>query len=82
MKFVAEETMRYAYDNWVLPTDHPTHDGNASKHKYWRHFPTYIEGAHHQIDENIVTKDKRWDVTVGFLIAWHGLLLYSGAKRK
>jgi hypothetical protein len=25
---------------------------------------------------------KRWEVTTGYLTAWHGLLLYSGAKTK
>jgi hypothetical protein len=80
MQFVAKETMRYAYDDWVLPTDRPNRDGNASKRKYWKHVPVYVDGARHRIDESIVTKDKRWDVTVGFLTAWHGLLLYSGAK--
>jgi hypothetical protein len=82
MQFVAKETMRYAYDDWVLPTDRPNRDGNASKRKYWKHVPAYVDGARHRIDESIVSKDKRWDVTVGFLTAWHGLLLYSGAKRK
>jgi hypothetical protein len=50
MQFVAEETMRYAYDDLVLPTDRPNRDGNPSKSKYWRHVPTYVDGAHHRID--------------------------------
>jgi hypothetical protein len=82
MKFVAEETQRYAYEDWVLPTDRLDRDGKQGTRKYWRHIDTYVDGARHRIDKNKVDECKRWEVTTGFLTAWHGLLLYSGAKTK
>jgi hypothetical protein len=45
MKYVAEETQRYAYEDWVLPTDRLDRDGKQGKRKYWKHVNTYVDGA-------------------------------------
>jgi hypothetical protein len=58
-------------------------DGKPSKRKYWKHVNSYIEGARHHVQkEKLVKTSKLFEATIGFLIAWHGLLIYYGAKRK
>jgi hypothetical protein len=79
---IVNETNRYAFDDWVLPTDHFNRDGKMSKRKYWKHINNYQLGARHRVLTDKVKKHKLFHATTGFLIAWHGLLLYNAVKKK
>jgi hypothetical protein len=80
---IVHETNRYAFDDWVLPMDRIDRDGKQTKRKYWKHVSDYVDGARHRVlKEPLIRKGKLFQATVGFLIAWHGLLIYYAAKRK
>jgi hypothetical protein len=79
---IVKETNRYAFEDWVLPTDRIHRDGKPSRRKYWKHINEYQEGARHRVLEDKLKKHKLFHATIGFLMAWHGLLLYYAAKKK